>query len=209
MALTPALLIAASGRWAARLEAAAPELNALDGRLGDGDLGATLEKCAGNVRKALAEPPGDVAGVFKACAIACTKSSGSSLGTLLAVAFLTAAKQTAGRAEIAWPELTDLLGAIVAAMSARGGAKLGDKTVLDAIEAARVALAGASQSANRHAIALQAVDACLDRFRGEPNRIGRARMFGDRSRGLDDPGMVAFRHMVASLGPTPAEPGAA
>ena len=29
-------------RWKPR----APELNALDGRLGDGDLGATLSKCA-------------------------------------------------------------------------------------------------------------------------------------------------------------------
>ncbi len=209
MALTPALLIAASGRWATQLEQAAPELNALDGKLGDGDLGATLEKCAGNVRKALAEPPGDVGGVFKACAIACTKSSGSSLGTLLAVAFLTAAKQTAGQSEIAWQEVPDLLGAVVAAMSARGGAKLGDKTVLDAIEAVRAALAGKSDVADRHAVALDAVDACLERFRGELNRIGRARMFGDRSRGLDDPGMVAFRHMVASLAPPPAAPGAA
>ncbi len=33
-------------RCADRMDAAAPELNELDGRLGDGDLGAKLEKCA-------------------------------------------------------------------------------------------------------------------------------------------------------------------
>ncbi|HTZ76542.1 MAG TPA: DAK2 domain-containing protein [Stellaceae bacterium] len=79
------------------------------------------------------------------------------------------------------------------------GAKLGDKTVLDAIEAARAAIADLADPARQHAAALAAVDAALERFRGEANRIGRARMFGDRSRGLDDPGMVAFRHMVAGL----------
>ena len=50
-------LHAALARWCDAMEAAAPELNALDGRLGDGDLGATLSKCAGNVRELLAAPP--------------------------------------------------------------------------------------------------------------------------------------------------------
>lgn len=199
MALDAFTLVAALERWAKRLEQAAPELNALDGQLGDGDLGATLEKCAANVRKALAAPPLDISGIFRACAVACTKASGSSLGTLLAVAFLTAARLTAGRREMAWSELSGLLGKVIEAMAARGGAKLGDKTVLDAIEAARVAIAGIDDPARQHAAALAAVDACLAQFRGEVNQIGRARMFGERSRGIDDPGMVAFRHMVASL----------
>ena len=50
---SPDDLKAALGRWCDALEKAAPELNGLDGRLGDGDLGATLEKCARNVRDAL------------------------------------------------------------------------------------------------------------------------------------------------------------
>jgi dihydroxyacetone kinase-like protein len=199
MALDADTLVAASGRWAARLERAAPELNALDGQLGDGDLGATLEKCAGNVRKAMATPPTDIGGIFRACAVACTKASGSSLGTLLAVAFLTAGRLTAGRREMPWSDLSGLLGKVIEAMAARGGAKLGDKTVLDTIEAARVAIAGIDDPTRQLASALSAVDACLAQYRGELNQIGRARMFGERSRGLDDPGMVAFRHMVASL----------
>ena len=79
-----ALLKSALDRWCAALEAAAPELNALDGRLGDGDLGATLQKCAANVRAAAAGLPDDLAGIFKRCAGACANASGSSFGTLLA-----------------------------------------------------------------------------------------------------------------------------
>ena len=40
-------------RCADRMEAAAPELNEFDGRPGDGDLGATLEKCAIQMRTGL------------------------------------------------------------------------------------------------------------------------------------------------------------
>jgi dihydroxyacetone kinase-like protein len=199
MALTTGSLIAALGRWADRMDEVAPQLNALDGQLGDGDLGATLTKCAANIRQAVATPPADISGVFKVCAIACTKASGSSLGTLLAVAFLTAAKQTAGLVEVPWGELSELLGAVLHAMAARGGAQLGDKTVLDTIEAARIAIVDLDDPTQQYTAALTAVDGCLDRYRNEINRIGRARIFGDRSRGLDDPGMVAFRHMLASL----------
>ena len=44
-----------------------------------------------------------------------------------------------------------------------------------------------------------AVDETLAGFRGLPNRLGRARMFAEKSVGLDDPGMVAFRRILDGL----------
>ncbi|WP_192871708.1 DAK2 domain-containing protein [Variovorax sp. JS1663] len=41
--------------------------------------------------------------------------------------------------------------------------------------------------------------AALAAFRDKPNRIGRARMFAEKSIGMDDPGMVALQRMVESL----------
>src|SRR5258708_35526755 len=104
MALDADTLVAALGRWTARLERAAPELNALDGQLGDGNLGATLEKCAVNVRKALAAPPADIGGLFRACAVPGTKASGSSLGPLPPGPSLTAGRPTARQRGLAWRE---------------------------------------------------------------------------------------------------------
>jgi dihydroxyacetone kinase-like protein len=46
---------------------------------------------------------------------------------------------------------------------------------------------------------VRAAASVLDVFRQLPNRIGRARMFADRSIGLDDPGMVAVRRMAQAL----------
>src|SRR5690606_29605487 len=103
-------------------------------------------------------------------------ATGSSLGTLLATALLTIARETKGQAEIDPAALSDLVGKARDAMMARGGAKLGDKTVLDSMDAAAQALAGATNPAQAVA---KAAEEALTAFRDKPNRIGRARMFGD------------------------------
>lgn len=186
-------------RWCAGLHRAAPELNELDGRLGDADLGATLDKCATLVEAALPEMPASLDGTFRRCAQACAKASGSSFGTLLAVALMTAAKGSAGVERLERAALAALLGDIVQTLSARGGASLGDKTVLDGLEAIRQDLGRAGDDASLQQTAEHAAQAALDAFRERPNRVGRARMFAERTVGLDDPGMVALLRMVQAL----------
>lgn len=196
--LDAARLAAALPRWCAGVHAAAPELNALDGRLGDADLGATLDKCAFQVEAALPELPGSLEGIFRRCAQACAKASGSSFGTLLTVALMTCAKRCAGVDSLTRADLAALLTEVVAALAARGGANLGDKTVLDGLHAVATALAS-SHDGDARRVASVASRAALDAFRDKPNRIGRARMFADKTIGLDDPGMVALQRMVDSL----------
>lgn len=189
----------ALARWCDALEAAAPELNALDGRLGDGDLGTTLQRCAQLVREALPAMPDELGAVFRACASACAKASGSSFGTLLAVAFLTAAKNVQERTALDRTAIAQLLGIIVAALSARGGAALGDKTMLDSLDAIARALQEAGEGADLRAAVRDSARRACDAMRDQPNRIGRARMFADKSKGADDPGMVAVLRMAESL----------
>jgi dihydroxyacetone kinase-like protein len=88
---------------------------------------------------------------------------------------------------------------VVGVLSARGGAALGDKTVLDGLQAIQVAIAAAPQGAELRPVARQAVREALEAFRDKPNRIGRARMFADKTIGMDDPGMVALQRMVDAL----------
>jgi len=186
-------------RWAAGLRAASAELNELDGRLGDGDLGTTLDKCALNVHHALPAAPEDFAGIFKNCAAACAKASGSSFGTLLAVAFLNAAKTVPEATALSAADIARLLHGTVDALSARGGASLGDKTMLDSIDAIATGLEGATGATDLRLVAVDAAERALGEFRGKPNRIGRARMFADKSVGMDDPGMVAVLRMAESI----------
>jgi dihydroxyacetone kinase-like protein len=135
-----------------------------------------------------------------ACAQAMTKVSGSSYGTLLATGLLTAAKATRGRTEVPWSETASLLRAALDAMKTRGKSSVGDKTVLDALDAAATAAEGKADAAETLHAGAAAVDATLERMRGMQAKIGRARIFGERSIGLDDPGMRAFRDMLRGLG---------
>jgi len=112
---------------------------------------------------------------------------------------MAAAKRTNGRTEVPWSDVAELIAAARDAMLSRGKGALGDKTVMDSLEAVRVALAGGAEPARMRSAALAAAEAALAEFRMRPNKLGRARMFAERSVGIDDPGMLAFARIVASL----------
>jgi dihydroxyacetone kinase-like protein len=83
-------------------------------------------------------------------------------------------------------------------MLARGGAAVGDKTVIDGLDAVAEALRRA-EPADYSTAAAQGSQQALEAFRDRPNRIGRARMYGEKSQGLDDPGMLALARLCAAL----------
>jgi dihydroxyacetone kinase len=196
---TTADLRAAAARLAAAGAAAADELNAQDGRLGDGDLGITVAAGWQAVSTALENSPDDISKTFLTAAKAFQQASSSSFGTLTATAFMAAAKATMGRTEVPWAETAALVGAARDAMMARGKAALGDKTVLDSLDAIARAAAAIDQPAALAAAAADAANAALAAFADRPNRVGRARMFSDSSAGIDDPGMLAIARMTAAL----------
>jgi dihydroxyacetone kinase-like protein len=199
MPLNTLALRDALARIAARMESCADELNALDAQLGDGDLGVTMVRGTRAVVAELDNLPDDVGMALLKCAQAFTRLSGSTYGTLLATGLMSAAKATKGRTQIPWAEVSPLLGGALQAMASRSGGKLGEKTVLDALDAVRVATEGIDSPSELVAAADQAVCKCLEQFRNQPARQGRARIFGEKSVGKDDPGMVAFHRMIEGL----------
>ena len=197
--LTTPVLREGFSRIIQKLEICADDLNALDAALGDGDLGVTMVRGARGVLAELPNLPDDVGLAFLKCAQAFTKISGSTYGTLLATGLTSAAKAAKGRRELPWAEISSLLANAIQAMSQRGKGQLGDKTVLDALEAARAATEGIEDPAALVIAADRAVAASIDQFRDQPSRQGRARIFADRSVGKDDPGMVAFKRIIEAL----------
>jgi dihydroxyacetone kinase-like protein len=197
--LTTDVLRGALARVAAKIEICADELNALDAQLGDGDLGVTMVRGTRAVASELPQLPDDVGMALLKCAQAFTKLSGSTYGTLLATGLMSAAKATKGRTEVPWSEVPSLLAGALQAMAQRSGGKLGEKTVLDALEAVRASAEGIDESAALLVAADQSVRDCLGRFRPQPSRQGRARIFGERSVSKDDPGMVAFQRIIEGL----------
>jgi dihydroxyacetone kinase-like protein len=198
MGFTTADLRLAASRLAVAADNAQAELNALDGQLGDGDLGITV--ATGWKEVANEAMPDDVGMAFLAASKAFQRVSSSSYGTLTATALMAAAKKTKGRTDIPWSEAPALLAAAADAMIDRGKGALGDKSVLDIVDAVARAIDGMDDPAGMLAAAKAASDTTMTEFRGRPNKLGRARMFAEKSVGMDDPGMRAFQILVAGLG---------
>ncbi|MBR2688229.1 MAG: dihydroxyacetone kinase subunit L [Aquamicrobium sp.] len=176
--------------------AASAELCAADGALGDGDLGITVSE--GFAEAANAALPDDFGLALLEIAKAFQRVSSSSYGTLVATGFMAAAKATKGRTAIEPNELPALVAAARDAMMARGKGALGDKTVLDSLDAIARATDGAA-SGEMIAKAVTAAQDTVEAFKGQPNKLGRARMFADKSIGLADPGQLALQRILEGL----------
>ena len=181
------------------MEESADELNAADGLLGDGDLGITMVRGFREIIEVRDSLPDDVGMALFQCAKAFTKSSGSSYGTLLATGLMSVAKKKKGQQEIQVEEISALLNDALDAMKQRGKAELGDKTVLDVIAASSQAAKDQSDGSSVLIAINDAVTSTIDEFRSRQSKIGRARIFSEKSIGLDDPGMLAFRKMLEAL----------
>jgi len=143
--------------------------------------------------------PEDIGMAFFQCAKAFTKSSGSSYGTLLATGMMAIAKVKKGQTGIELDEVSELFDTALEAMQMRGKASLGDKTVLDVIAAARDAAKNQTDGQTMLNSINQAINDTMKLFQNRQSQIGRARIFGEKSIGLDDPGMLAFKRMFESL----------
>ena len=189
----------AATKIAQLMEESADELNAADGLLGDGDLGITMVRGFREIIGVRDSLPDDVGMALFQCAKAFTKSSGSSYGTLLATGLMSVAKKKKGQQEIQVEEISALLNDALDAMKQRGKAELGDKTVLDVIAASSQAARDQSEGSSVLKAINDAVTSTIDEFRSRQSKIGRARIFSEKSIGLDDPGMLAFRKMLEAL----------
>ena len=197
--LTTQKLITAINMMAAKMDSCADELNRLDNQIGDGDIGITMKTGFKAIKEKTLEFPDDVGMAFMMCAQAFTGTRASSFATLFATGLMAAAKETKGMTEISWDNLPLILDVVIEKMAQRGKSCLGEKTVLDELEGIRDALNDADNNCTLLEIADRAAIQTLDDFRELPCKQGRARIFGNKTIGVDDPGMVVIRLLVESL----------
>ncbi|MGS4946098.1 dihydroxyacetone kinase subunit L [Meridianimarinicoccus sp. RP-17] len=186
-------------RVAAAMERDFEELNAADGALGDGDLGVTLTRGMRAIMAQADDLPEDLGRALLACAQAFTKASGSSYGTLMATGLMAIAKELKGETTLDPARIPDLVAKARDQMQARGKADLGGKTVLDSLDAVATATAGKTDASALADAAATAAETVLETFRDKRATVGRARIFGDKSVGMDDPGMLAMARIVRAL----------
>lgn len=165
-------------------EAQAGALGELDRLAGDGDFGTSVIAAVRGARRELGDGPLDRPGAaFSALSTAYLGIGGTS-GPLYGM-FFRALARTAGDAPVLEAAvLAEGVGAGVAAVQRLGGAQVGERTMVDALQPAAEAL----ETGGSLADAARAARAGADATAGLVARRGRATYVGDAADGVVDPG---------------------
>lgn len=181
------------------------ELCDMDAKMGDGDLGLTMDKGYGALPQLIKEntEPGDIG---KTLMKACMKMAGlvpSTMGTLMSSGVMEGGKALKGKTEFGAEELSVYLTAFAAGIKKRGKCELGDRTILDSVDA------GAKSAAEAAAVgktmeevieaACQGAAAGVEATKDMVPKFGKAAVFAAKAAGVADQGAVAGMYMIQGL----------
>ena len=191
-------LIAFMNTWMDKKRAALAELDSLTG---DGDMGVTIALIFRSAVRCIKyiDEDASFAEIFADLAETIGENAPSTFGTLVSTMLQSMADNADGVDAIDAEKFSMLLHCGADGVSRRGGAKEGDKTLLDAqLPAARAAAAGMSFSAAA-AAAAAAAQTGADLTVNMKAVTGRAGYMGDRTVGSRDPGAQAIADILASI----------
>lgn len=183
-------------RVATDIEGAQEYLTELDSALGDGDHGVSMTIGFRAVRQALPEiSREELPVILDRVATTFQAAVGATVGALLGAGVITAADALKGRAELGPADLSVAFRAATNCVMNLGGARPGDKTMLDCLDPAATAIEDAVANGKGTLEALEAgLDAARDGMQSTAQMIarkGRASRLGERTRGHVDPGAAS------------------
>ena len=168
------------------------DFNAADGKIGDGDLGVTILHGLEEVNNNISKFSDDMGANFMLCSQAFVKRSGSSFGTLIAFSFMNISKNLKGKTECNHKDIITIFETTLKTILQRGKTNLGDKTIADSLD---LIIKNLKTNQNYSEVFKSATKQALKDFKGKKIKIGRARMFEDKTKELDDPGMYALNKL--------------
>jgi len=169
------------------------EFNAADAKIGDGDLGITIQSGLEEINNSIIKFNNDMGANFMICSQVFVKRSGSSFGTLVAFSFMNISKNLKGKTECNHYDIVEIFETALKTILERGKTNLGDKTIADSLE---LIIKNLKDNQNYSEIFKSSTRKALDNFKGKKIKIGRARMFEDKTKDLDDPGMFALNRLA-------------
>jgi phosphoenolpyruvate---glycerone phosphotransferase subunit DhaL len=201
MSLSPAQVREMMLKVADAIIAAEPMLSQADRDLGDGDHGLGMKRGMEAVKAKLEPAAASVEQVLADTGMAMMSSMGGASGAIFGTVYRAGGKANTGRAELDSEGLALLLEAALEGVQKRGGAKPGDKTMIDALApAASKARAVAGQPLKD---AIQAVAAAAEEgkeaSKGMIAQFGRAKTLGEACLGFPDAGACSVVVMLNTM----------
>ncbi|MBS7699598.1 MULTISPECIES: dihydroxyacetone kinase subunit DhaL [unclassified Chelatococcus] len=187
----PAVIAAIRGGCEALL-AAEDRLTEMDRHVGDGDIGRSLAQGAEAILARLDAMPGYATyAVLRELSLTIRRAVGGTSGPLYAAMALSASNSLKEATGDAPATLATAFSAAVASVSRLGGAKAGDRTMVDALLPAAEAIAQGGGVAAQLAAAADAASRGAARTAEMMPRRGRSSYIGERALGYPDPGAEA------------------
>lgn len=176
------------------IDANAMLLSEIDGAIGDGDHGVNMRKGFTQARERFT-PTTDLVGGLEILGDTLLTEIGGSMGPLYGTFFEEMARVAAGRPEVGADLFGSMLDAGIDAVLDLGGARVGDKTLVDVMVPARDAYHAILTAGGTFADALDSMARAADQGRDSTRdlvaRVGRASRLGERSRGVVDAGATS------------------
>ena len=182
------------------------ELCDMDAKIGDGDLGLTMHKGYSALPQLIREntEAGDVGKTLMKSGMKMASLVPSTMGTLMSSGIMEGGKALKGKSEIGPAELAAYLTAFAAGIKKRGKCELGDRTILDAVDAGakKAEEAVAAGAADLNAVieaAVAGADEGVEATKQMVPKFGKAAVFAAKAIGVPDQGAVAGRYMIVGL----------
>ena len=202
MSLSPEQARAMMLKVADAIIEAEPMLSKADRDLGDGDHGLGMKRGMEAVKAKLeAGPAASVEQVFADTGMSMMSSMGGASGAIFGTVYRAGGKALAGRAELDSEGLALMLAAALEGVQKRGGAKPGDKTMIDALAPAATKAREVAGQSLKEAIsaAAAAAEEGKEASKAMIAQFGRAKTLGEGCIGFPDAGACSVVVMLNTM----------
>ncbi len=186
----------------AEVKGAEAELTEIDSRFGDADHGLTMHKICAAIEAAVDETEGGtVQAMLEAAADAVMCLNGGSAVPLWNTWLDGMAEAAPEKDEADITELKEIFAHALDELNDMSGAKVGDKTMMDALIPASEAIAAyeGEDEAALFAVAAEAAVQGAENSRNFPSKFGRAKSYGTKTIGTPDAGAVSMSKFFVGL----------
>lgn len=186
----------------AEVKGAEAELTEIDSRFGDADHGLTMHKICAAIEAAVDEAEGGtVQAMLEAAADAVMCLNGGSAVPLWNTWLDGMAEAAPEKDEADIAELKEIFAHALDELNDMSGAKVGDKTMMDALIPASEAIAAyeGEDEAALFTVAAEAAVQGAENSRSFPSKFGRAKSYGTKTIGTPDAGAVSMSKFFVGL----------
>jgi dihydroxyacetone kinase-like protein len=179
-------------------------LSEIDGAVGDGDHGINMAKGFSMVKQKLDQSGNTLGELLRLAGMTLLDNIGGAMGPIYGTLFMKMGKAVEGKAALAKEDLAGMLASALEGVKQRGGAKVGDKTLVDTLEPA---VKGCEEALKAGAGFTEEIDRMIESARAGMEstkdlvaKLGRSSRLGERSKGTIDAGAASCYVILKAFG---------